>query len=395
MRFLSDIKIFSSIRFALCLAGLPLCLQIKAAVNQQIITNAKEWNPIYSISYLENDSAKAVLSDLAVSGVEWTYDSTQFRLFRWTEKGPSGNQWIEYSEENASLFEFIPGRLFWLKTRESKVINPGSPRVAIVQDTFEVTLASKQFTDFASPFYQNIAISDIRLATGDGMDSMDFFVWTIEENTVPPVKIYLTAPLYIPWIPGLDNQSSVICSDPLTGYSIYNRADNDLTLRIPRPPYSMPPPEMPPQSSEETAGPSPTGPIQIDDLPQHQQDALPINDLPLHQLIYEVPYSTKFFTQKNKKVPAFISSANGFSANGHFIIISVPDIHYRKMVLELLDIRGRILAEIDLSARMVSRKYKLPVDNIPLSPGTSIYPARMKLERLDGKKEKKSYRLIF
>ena len=174
------------------------------------------------------------------------YDNTKFRLFRWVaESGRAGGKahYIEYADSCDSLFSFIPGRLFWIKTRQSVVIDFGNGITPELTKPSVVTLHARSWTDFALPFNFNIKVGDILDSTkayGQAIEGLRFCVWSRDST-----KHYLCKEFYAPQlgVVGLKDLSKIMTAKQNdgrgAGYCVFNNSDADVNLSIPPLPAAM------------------------------------------------------------------------------------------------------------------------------------------------------------
>ncbi len=189
------------------------------------------WNPVFSHSVLDSPSTPVALEKIS-SEPQWKYDNVHFRIFTWnSNEEDTPNKWVEYSEKNKELFNFVPGQIFWVKTRETKAINLGKGITFPLKSTFsEIVLSAKSFTDFTMPLHFNVVIQDILDSTArkqeDIADSLGFYKWIRDDKGQ-----YKTAIMYQPNLVQHNNSSIALMPDSC--YSIFNNSSDDIKLRIP------------------------------------------------------------------------------------------------------------------------------------------------------------------
>jgi|GEM_PF-2015357 len=197
----------------------------------------KVWNPIYPTADLYGTDADALVSSIASKVGK--YDARYLRLFRWVETDSNAGsdvKWVEYSSDNGdvrSLFDIVPGRLLWLKTHRDTRIDFGPAVTMSLKDTFTVELAGRQFTDFGMPFRFPVSIADVLSASGNAVDSVQFYEWVCD--TVSG-GFYLDA-LYGVVLPGSKDQTAALVHREHGGggggYSLYNPRGESVILKIP------------------------------------------------------------------------------------------------------------------------------------------------------------------
>jgi len=204
--------------------------QVFKDFNNATITK-DQWNPVFSHSVLDSPSAPVALGKIS-SEPQWKYDNVHFRIFTWDKPEENKyNTWVEYSEEKKDLFSFAPGRIFWVKTRETKSVNLGKGVTFPLKNTFsDIVLSAQSFTDFALPVHFNVVIQDILDSTSmdqeDITESLGFYKWARNGN-----GLYQTEILYQSNLVQYNNSGVVLKPDSC--YSVYNSFSTDIRLRIP------------------------------------------------------------------------------------------------------------------------------------------------------------------
>lgn len=189
------------------------------------------WNPVSSHSVLDSPSTPVALGKIS-SEPEWKYDNTHFRIFTWNRLDQTKpNDWVEYSEANKDLFSFAPGRIFWVKTRETKPINLGKGVTFPLKNTFsDIVLPAKSFSDFSLPVHFNVVIQDILDSTAQNQENLieelGFYKWVRDDK-----ERYKTEVIYHPNIAKFTYSGEVLMPDSC--YSIHNNSEEDIKLRIP------------------------------------------------------------------------------------------------------------------------------------------------------------------
>lgn len=193
-----------------------------------------QWTPV-SVSaelfYLNSDSLLGHISETDSN----TYDNRYARVFYWyptTVNKNSDNHWIEYDGTNKSLFNFTPGKTFWVKTRNEKKIDFGPALTMSLKDTATIILPPKEFTDFTLPYNFAIRINDIINATGS--DSLGIYKWENDSGT------FITSSVFIPGKANNQNRNdSLDWRFRNAFYTIYNLSNKEIKLNIPPTPVSM------------------------------------------------------------------------------------------------------------------------------------------------------------
>jgi hypothetical protein len=200
-----------------------------------VSTDTMKWVPLCVTAQLDSPFVAFALKDFAKNG-QWKYDNTQFRLFRWVANHDSAH-YVEYSDAIDSLFTFVPGRLFWIKTRKSVVLDFGKGITPDLTKPSTMTIPAGSWTDCALPYNFNIRIGDIIDATeasGEKTDGLRFCGWFRD-----PTRQYRAAEVYSPnlGVNELRDFSTIIKAkqDDGTGvgYSVFNQSDAAVNLSIP------------------------------------------------------------------------------------------------------------------------------------------------------------------
>jgi PKD repeat protein len=209
--------------------------QVLRAQSDGAYIEPQTWTPVWTTAQLDNKNVKSALRQLVPDGAAWIYKTSDFRLFRWykTDANAADSAWIEYSPANETLFDFEPGRVAWVKTREPKSIDLGPGRSVSQKGPVEIVLQPRQWTDFAMPFRYDVAIGDVIAASGISRDSLDFYSWIVD-----PQYRYQARPLSIAHA-GLDSSNFPFRSQSLVAYSVFNSLARPAVLRIPPIPIAI------------------------------------------------------------------------------------------------------------------------------------------------------------
>ena len=209
-----------------------------------VASDEQSWMPVAPTAVLDNSSIEYALNELQEQD-PWTYDSIQFRIFRWVSyegNATDSKKWVEYSPvpEIQQFFNLVPGRVVWVKTRNSVTFDLGSAKTVSLKQPCEYILKANEWTDFALPFKFNIRIGDILQETGlDPLerDSIWFYSWKWNEEK----KSLYSSPVFVPVIPdgNLNNPGNDLAYAYREAFTIYNNLDRDITLKVPSTPVSM------------------------------------------------------------------------------------------------------------------------------------------------------------
>jgi Putative Ig domain len=191
-----------------------------------------EWTPLSVTATPVSNGIASVLKCYTPAGGVWAFDQRRFRVIQWypyADNSTDTNKWVEATQRNAPIFNFVPGKLFWIKSRETQTINFGPaivPSMAVAQAD---TLNAGQWTDFSVPLNFSVFIQDIVTATKQSLppssnftDSLDFYQWTKSGAT---------------WTAGLMQGHGVSINNVMRGgagtaYTVYN-PNSSFVLRIP------------------------------------------------------------------------------------------------------------------------------------------------------------------
>jgi hypothetical protein len=219
---------------------------IREAGTETVVTDELKWVPIFVNVQLDSPEVRKTLATLG-NGAEWTYDNKEFRLFRWFSYGDNlsnkSDKYVEYSAGLDSVFQLVPGRLLWIKTRTTRNLDFGRGVTLDLGKAYEVTLQRDTWTDFALPFKFDVTVGDVLDATkaaGEMNDNWQIYKWSKDSTNRYHVK-----EMYFPalGIEAFDDKTALFSSEKAGGggfaYSIYNPLETDIRLRFPPIPASM------------------------------------------------------------------------------------------------------------------------------------------------------------
>ncbi len=223
---------------------LNLSRRVKTPNSDAFFIPEEKWVPVHAIDSLHSNEARNILPSFSESDSLFGYDNTQLRVFRWmdsslqdslSDTGSGYGTWVEYSTNNNAVreeFSFKPGRLFWIKTRNSFTIELDTGVTPSLKDTFQIRCSPGKWTDFALPYRFDIFLKDICRATGEDASHLDFCHWVESEED----GIYSAERIYTPAIDSSgDKLDNIILKNDQTegGYTLYNNSDTEVILRIP------------------------------------------------------------------------------------------------------------------------------------------------------------------
>ncbi len=211
---------------------LNISRQVRRDEAGNIMTDGGSWIPLRTTAVLDDSSLAPIIEGYRGSS---GYDNTECRVFRWFDPASTdgtsdgAHQWVEYAASRADVFSVTPGKLLWVKTKESKALRFGGGATVSLRDTTTVVLPPENWTDFAVPHAFGMYVGDILDATGADADSLQFYHW-IEDG-----GRYVTEPLFIGGMPddSLTDRRAVLDGSGLEGFSVYNPGTEALTLRVP------------------------------------------------------------------------------------------------------------------------------------------------------------------
>ena len=207
---------------------------LRTTINcDDIQTKEMTWTPLVITAQCDHNSLSGLLA-AAKKEESFSYNKEEERIIQWlplSSNASSSDKWVEYSTENDSLFTLNPGKLFWIKTKQGLPLSFGRAVVPALIDTFEISLAEKEWTDFSLPYNFQIYSGDITGATETGAkgstDSIELYQWKNAEES----GSFTTDPLRLP---GID-----AASDPKTvfegggAFTAYNSSGKTIRLKIP------------------------------------------------------------------------------------------------------------------------------------------------------------------
>ena len=215
---------------------------VRRGSSDEVVTEPESWIPLAPTAVLDDPSVETVLDELKGDD-GWTYDPVHFLLYRWVTHNGNINdtvKWVEYSSapEIKQLFDFTPGRVLWIKTRDRVAIDLGPGYTTSLKETCNIELNAKDWTDIALPFMFNVRIGDILDATGlegPDRDSIWFYSWKTNEETE---RLY-SSPLHLPPIPDMNLPGSDLEYGYARAFTVYNNLERNVVLKIPPTPVSM------------------------------------------------------------------------------------------------------------------------------------------------------------
>lgn len=210
---------------------------------------ANTWTPIHAVALLENKAARSVMSEVLKDGVDWTYDNTRVRLMRWWDHRDnlsSSGDWLEYNDSYSALFDLVPGRVLWIKTKELLRFDYGDGVTLSLRDTLTITVPPSRagkmtWVDFAVPYKFNMFIGDILDATNDpNTAELQFYHWVAPTHNG---AAFSTEILYIgeSGLPDWMNRRAELSGGVADGdvYTVYNPTPDSIVLKFPSVPRDL------------------------------------------------------------------------------------------------------------------------------------------------------------
>lgn len=140
------------------------------------------------------------------------------------------HQWVEYTRSLEEVFRLEPGKLLWMKTKDSPRLDFGRGATVSLREPHEIDLPAQNWTDFALPYTFGVYVGDIVDATPGQADSLQFYQWVEGGDGV-----FVTQALYIASLPdsALTSPAAVLGGGSRDGYSVYNPLSTPVTLHVP------------------------------------------------------------------------------------------------------------------------------------------------------------------
>jgi hypothetical protein len=196
------------------------------------VTRADSWVPLFVTA----KPVKPFISNALGTSGDTTpysgYDSKNELIIQWLptkQNAEKDDQWIEYSTKTDSLFRFEPGKLFWIKTAETKTIQFGKSVLPALKDTFSIPLYADNWTDFTNPYNFDILLKEVMRSNNKSAigttDSLELYKWVFNGSR------YITKSINIPGISEIDTASDTIKARGV--YTVYNSKSRSGTLKLP------------------------------------------------------------------------------------------------------------------------------------------------------------------
>jgi hypothetical protein len=205
----------------------------------EVSLEPQRWTPVRTSAWLNKSKVSEVLADLPRDATVWKYDSTAFRLFRWSDNSTAARAWVEYSESAADSFAFTPGRLMWLKAKgtDTRFLQFGSGITTSLKSPYAIALKSRNWTDFSLPFKFDLTLADI-IAENPGIkDIIQLYHWLPNDS-----GRFVAREIYLAGFPDAQDsidQALLTYGSPNDGYSIFVSSSSDVVLKIPPIPISL------------------------------------------------------------------------------------------------------------------------------------------------------------
>ena len=216
---------------------LDLSRQVIRLKSDARVTSAMKWVPLRVTAVLDSPQAQRLLK--FVDSTNPVYDNAYVRLFRWYPNASNigiPDRWAEYTAAPATapdnVFDFISGRLMWIKTRQSVVLDFGRAVTMPQTAPTMVPLNAREYTDFALPYRYNMRVGDILDATrasGVNADTLQIYSW-VEDST----GRFGAQQFYLSSIPGENSPGGLMsCVGDAVGFTVFNPLGSVVNLVMP------------------------------------------------------------------------------------------------------------------------------------------------------------------
>jgi hypothetical protein len=203
-----------------------------------VTTPARMIMPISSTAIPESNGIRNCLYSL-FSNAGDSYNPAQWRIFRWLPEAANAalaDKWVEYpGSADDTVFRFAPGKVFWLITNTSSVIDFGKSKTPTLKAPFSLSLAPHNWTDISVPFGFNVSLASVLDASGTWAEKAIIYRWIKDESN----RTYRAQLVYGGKNVVSDSVADTLVSGIGTGYTVYNPFDTMVTLRFPPTPVSM------------------------------------------------------------------------------------------------------------------------------------------------------------
>lgn len=163
----------------------------------------------------------------------WKYDRERAVItqFKPANMKNSKSIYYEYGQIEDSLFNLIPGRLFWVNSEEAVKFDFGQAVIPALYQDITLNIDSG-WTHFALPTAIPVTLYQVMNATGkvwsDGIfDSLEIYRWRKTTNG------YSVQSIHLPGMRTIDPDKVVMSGGVGTGFAVYNRSKEAKSLIIP------------------------------------------------------------------------------------------------------------------------------------------------------------------
>jgi hypothetical protein len=211
-----------------------LSRDVKRLRSDSIPTNWLQWEPLASVTVLDDPSIGAVLKDYADGAGSLRYDKTILRLYRWGD-----NRWAEYTGAQSNQFQLGPTKVIWIKRRMTTHIYYGAGRTATLKNGYPVALPARSWVDFCLPYRFDVRVGDVLLASNLSRtdDAVLFCEWA--RNSADSLNRYFASGVYLPLTQGKDDPGYELTSRDGKVYTAFNNTDREIVLMLPPVPPVM------------------------------------------------------------------------------------------------------------------------------------------------------------
>jgi len=197
------------------------------------ITSPGKRHPV-SVTALPVKSGFASVINYVKSPVDaWSYDKKRAVISQYkpVNMENSKSMYYEYGQIEDSLFNPVPGRLFWVYSDEMVKFNFGQAIIPALYQNFTLKIDSG-WTHFALPAAIPVTLTQVMNATGNVwtakmFDSLEIYRWRKTENG------YSVQSIHLPGMRTVDPDKVVISGGVGTGFAVYNRSKEAKSLIIP------------------------------------------------------------------------------------------------------------------------------------------------------------------
>lgn len=191
--------------------------------------------PVYTTTKLDSAGVRQCLGAL-FRQCGGKYDLSKFRIYKWSTdavNAANNNKWIEYSSLNESNMTLTPGKMLWVISDKTQLIDMGRGTTLPFIDTVSIELPAKSWTDFNNPYGFNLRISDIIKASAAAPAELTIYKWTEDRNG----RTYRTSLVYNSVISAAATFNDTLYAKQ-SGYTVYNNRATPVVMRFAANPFN-------------------------------------------------------------------------------------------------------------------------------------------------------------